>query len=95
MQTQTYTIDIRPRRQATLPRELLERLGVDVGDKLEAKVSKKSIVLRSNKQVFTDAFNEIRRIVKESGVTEEEMQKSVEITRKELYEKNFGSKSFS
>lgn len=93
----TYTIDIRPRRQATLPKKLLDVLGVNVGDKLIAEVNKnkKSLVLKPSKQVFTDAFNELTRIVKESGITEEEIQKSLRETRQEIYDKRYRSKGIS
>ncbi|OGG04485.1 hypothetical protein A2W14_06300 [Candidatus Gottesmanbacteria bacterium RBG_16_37_8] len=91
----TYTIDIRPRRQTTLPKKLLEELGLEVGDKLVASVKNKTIILKSNKQVFTDAFDEIQRIVKESGITEEEIQKSLRETRQEIYDKRYRSKGIS
>lgn len=93
----TYTIDIRPRRQATLPRKLLDELGVSVGDKLIAEVEKdkKSLVLKPSKQVFTDALNEIQRIVKESGISEKEIQKSTREMRQEIYERRYRSKGVS
>ena len=91
----TYTIDIRPRRQATLPKKLLEELGLNVGDKFVASIKNKTVILKSNKQVFTDAFDEIQRIVKESGITEEEIQKSLRETRQEIYDKRYRSKGLS
>ena len=91
----TYTIDIRPRRQATFPKKLLEELGLEVGDKLVASVKNKTLIMKTNKQVFMDTFDEIQRIVKESGITEEEIQKSLRETRQELYDKRYRSKGLS
>lgn len=91
---QTYTIDIRPRRQATLPRPLLKEVGIDVGDKLVAEVKDKKIILKPKKEVFLDLLKEIQRIVKESGVPEGEMQENLKKIRKEIYAKRY-SKSVS
>ncbi len=74
---QTYTIDIRPRRQATFPRTLLNQVGLGVGDKLVAQVVDKKIVLKPQRQVALDAFAELQRIVQESGVPEKEIQDAI------------------
>lgn len=91
---QTYTLNIRPRRQATLPRPLLKEVGIDVGDKLVAEVKDKKIILKPKKEVFLDLLKEIQRIVKESGVPESEMQENLKKIRKEIYAKRY-SKSVS
>lgn len=80
---QTYTIDIRPRRQATFPKSLLKELGVDVGDKLEAEIKDKKIVLKPKKQVFLDALKEIQKAFKESGIPEKEFQDAIIRDREE------------
>ncbi len=92
---QTYTIDIRPRRQATFPQELLKEVGIDVGDKLVAEIRDKQIILKPRKQVFLDALKEIQRIVKASGVTEEELQKAAQLDRKRWAAQKYGLKSLS
>lgn len=74
---QTYTIDIRPRRQATFPKALLKELDLDVGDKLEAKADGKKIILKAKKQMALDALKEIQRIFQESGIPEKEFQDAV------------------
>lgn len=86
---QTYTIDIRPRRQTTLPKSLLEKVGAKVGDQFVATVKKNEIVLKAKKQIALNAFSELQRIVKESGVSEKEMQENAVKIRKELYEKRY------
>ncbi|MCJ7740571.1 AbrB/MazE/SpoVT family DNA-binding domain-containing protein [Candidatus Microgenomates bacterium] len=86
---QTYTIDIRPRRQATFPRTLLNQVGLKVGDKLVAQVVNKKIILKPQRQVALDAFAELQRIVQESGVPEKEIQDNLIKIRKEIYAKRY------
>jgi len=84
---QTYTIDIRPRRQTTIPKKLLEKVGVGVGDKLEAVVENKRIILKPKKQIALDALAEIKRLINESGVSETQMQKNLAKIRKDIYDR--------
>lgn len=81
---QTYTIDIRPRRQTTFPRSLLEAIGADVGDQLTATIKNDEIVLKPKKRIAMDAFSALQKAFQESGIPEEEMQKNLVRIRKEL-----------
>lgn len=89
---QTYTIDIRPRRQATLPRELLKEVGIDVGDKLVAEIKNKQIILKPRKQVFMDALKALQKAFQESGIPEKEMQDNLRKIRQEIYDKRYASR---
>lgn len=86
---QTYIIDIRPRRQATFPRKLLEELGLKEGDKLEAFVKDKKIILKSKKQISMDAFKAIQKAIQESGIPESEFQDNLVKIRKQIYEERY------
>lgn len=86
---QTYTLDIRQRRQATFPKSLLEEVGVDVGDKLVAKVENKKIVLKPQKQAAMDAFKALQKAFQESGIPESEFQESIKKDREEYVRKNY------
>lgn len=86
---QTYTIDIRTRRQATFPKPLLEEVGIDVGDKLIAEVKDKKIVLKPNKQVAIDALKALQKAFQESGIPESEFQESIKRDREEYARKNY------
>ena len=83
---QTYTINIRPRRQATFPKKLLEELGVDVGDDFEAYTEEKKIVLKPKKQIALEAFKELQKAVQESGISKKEMLENLDKIRQEEYE---------
>mgnify|MGYP001597922014 CR=1 FL=1 len=89
---QTYTIDIRPRRQATFPQELLGRVGVDVGDKLIAEIKDNLIVLKPRKQAAMDALKQLQKAFQESGIPEKEMQDNLKKIRQEIYDKRYASR---
>jgi len=82
-----YTIQIRPKRQATFPSSLLEALGVDVGDAVEVTLKGKKAVIKSKKQIALDALREIQRIVKESGISERKMLRDLDKQRQETSKK--------
>ncbi len=71
-----YLIDIRKRRQATFPAELLRQLGVGVGDALEAKVKGKEAILKPKKQIALEALKEIQKIFNKSKITEKELEET-------------------
>lgn len=84
---QTYVLDIRARRQTTLPKELLNKLNLSVGDSVRAYIENKRLVLEPQKQVALDAFRALQIAVKESGVSEKDMQTNVRKIRRHLNEK--------
>ena len=88
---QTYTIDIRPRRQTTIPQALLQQIGVNVGDQLIATAQNASLVLKPKKQVFMDALKALQKAFQESGIPESEFQESIKKDREEYARKNYPS----
>lgn len=71
------TLSIRPRRQATFPKSILSELGVGVGDTLEIEVDGGRAVITPRKKIALDALEEIQKIFKESGISEEEMTSDI------------------
>ena len=92
---QTYTIDIRPRRQVTFPKPLLEKLGVGVGDAVIAETKDNTITLKPRKQAFLDLLKEMQRIVKESGVPEAELQEAAKNYRRQKALVSYAATSIS
>lgn len=88
---QTYMIDIRGRRQTTIPKPLLQKIGVSIGDRLVASAEGEKIILKAQKRVFLDTLGELQKIVKKSGITERQMQKNLSKIRKEIYVKRYSS----
>ncbi len=86
---QTYTIDIRPRRQTTIPQALLQEVGVGVGDQFVATAQNSSLVLKPKKQVFMDALKALQKAFKESGIPESEFQEAIQRDREAYARKNY------
>lgn len=61
---------IRARRQLTLPGDLCDQLGLEVGDKLNVTVESGTLVARPARDAALDALKEIRRLFDRSGLTE-------------------------
>jgi len=91
MQTYSTDILIRPRRQATFPKKILEKIDASVGDRLAVYVKGNNLILKTRKQRALDALAEIQRIIKESGVSEKEMQKNAVKIRRQMYAKRYAS----
>jgi bifunctional DNA-binding transcriptional regulator/antitoxin component of YhaV-PrlF toxin-antitoxin module len=79
----TYTIDIRQRRQATIPSAVLVQLGVGVGDSLEIEVSGKKAVVTPKKQIALEALAEIQKAFQKSPISEKEMLDSIDKSRQD------------
>lgn len=77
----TYTIQIRDRRQVTLPTALLKKFNLAVGDNLEIQLDNNFAVIKPKKRVALDAFKEIQVAFAKSAVTEKELQKALENRR--------------
>lgn len=84
---QTYTLNIRTKRQTTIPELLLQQVGLKVGDKLVATVKEESIILKPQKKVALDLLKEIQKIFKESGVPESEIQEAIRKDREKEAQK--------
>jgi len=85
-----YIINIRDRRQVTLPAAVLSQLLVDEGDKLSLTVVDKKIVAQPAKEQAMDNLKAIQKAFQESGITEKELQDSGVKIRKQLVEKLHG-----
>ena len=71
-----FTIDIRTRRQATFPAELLRLMGVSVGDQLEITIKDKQAVIKPKKQIALEALNAIQKAFIDSGISLSQLEKS-------------------
>lgn len=77
-------ITIRDRRQITLPRLFLNKFGLDVGDKLIMKLEPNEIKIEPIKTKTIDLLSKIQEVVKESNISEKEIQESGRSIRKKL-----------
>jgi AbrB family looped-hinge helix DNA binding protein len=77
-------IALRDKRQVTLPAELCDKIGIKPGDSLDASVEGEALVIKPSRSVALDALKELRRAVKESGVTLEELLEGGRQARQEV-----------
>lgn len=77
----TYTLNIRPKRQVTLPQDVLDSMGVVVGDTLSLQVENAQVILRPKKQVALDALKEIQSAFSQSTISESELQSDLKSQR--------------
>lgn len=83
---------IRQRRQITLPADFCEELDLRVGDSVAVDMANGSIRLTPTRERFLDALGELQRIVRESGVTEAELQREGRRIRAELSRQRYGQR---
>ena len=77
-----YTLYIRPRRQATFPRDFLRQLGLEVGDSVQIKVEGDKAVLTPRKKIALNALKEIQNIFSKSEIPESQLQADLSRGRK-------------
>ncbi|MEK7079191.1 MAG: AbrB/MazE/SpoVT family DNA-binding domain-containing protein [Patescibacteria group bacterium] len=80
-------ITIRDRRQITIPRIFLTKFGLDVGDKLIVKLQGNEMKIEPLKSNTVDLLTKIHEIIKDSGISEKEIQASARALRKKLVKK--------
>jgi len=88
----TYIVNIRPRRQITIPQEVLNQLLVSQGDKLSLEVVNKKIIVKPVKEQAIDSLKAIQKAFQKTKISEAELQESGEKIRKNLADKLYGAK---
>lgn len=91
--TESKAIMLRPRRQLTLPSEICEQLGLEVGSKLRVAVEGDRLVGWVVRNSALDALKEIRRLFQQSGLTEPELQQAGREVRERLTDSRHVRKS--
>ena len=88
----TFLVNIRERRQITLPGAVLLKLGLSVGDNLALNVENDRLVAKPAKKQALDTLKAIQKIFGSSKISEKELQKSGRAIREklssELYEED-------
>lgn len=85
----TIDIVLRERRQITLPAEICEQLGLQTGDRLEARLENDAIIVRAKRSVALRALRDIQSAFASSGISEEELQAEGRRVRDELYKERY------
>ena len=82
---------LRPKRQITLPAEVCDALGLQLGDHLEVSLVEDGVLLRPRKLVALEALHEIQRAFAGSGLSEEEIQAEGRRIREQLSRGRYGA----
>jgi antitoxin component of MazEF toxin-antitoxin module len=81
---------IRERRQVTLPRDICQELGLEIGDTVTLEVEDGSLRVTPSKKRALDALAEIQAAFQASGITEAELLAEGRRIRRELNKEQYG-----
>lgn len=81
-----FIVNIRDRRQITLPADVLSQLGLSVGDNLAIQVKEQKFVAKPVQEQAVDTLKAIQKIFQNSKISEGELQKAGQKLRRKLSE---------
>ena len=87
-----YRSQVRDRGQLTIPKEIREKGALYDGEAVTIIPIGDAILVSPQKLGLEDARREIRKLMKRSGVTAEELLEGLKGTRTELFEETYGTK---
>jgi len=90
--TKPYKSQIRERGQLTIPKKVREKGALYDGESVSIIPVGNSILVTPQKLGLEEARREIRKIMKDSGVTLEDLLEGLEQERKRLSEETYGEK---
>lgn len=85
-----YLVNIRNRRQITLPRQLLVQIDASIGDKLVFDAQEDKLIAKPVKEQVVDTLSAIQKAFQKSKVTEKGLQESGQKIREKLTQKLYG-----
>ena len=80
----TFIVNIRDRRQITLPFDILNRLGLSVGDSLSIQVKKQELIIKPIREQAMDTLRAIQKVFQKVKISENELQKAGRDLRRKL-----------
>jgi AbrB family looped-hinge helix DNA binding protein len=87
-----YKAEIRARGQLTIPKEVREKGPLYEGETVSIIPVGDSILVTPQRLALDEARREIRKIMRASGITLEELLDGLEDERKFLFEETYGAK---
>ncbi len=88
----TYRSHIRERGQLTIPKEIRERGSLSDGETVTIIPVGDAILVSPQKLGLEEARREIRKLMKRTGVTAEELLEGLREARAKLHEETYGAK---
>jgi AbrB family looped-hinge helix DNA binding protein len=81
---------LQERGQVTIPREIRDKLGLEPGDMIAFVETEHGIMISPQEMVAMDALDKMGALLREKGITLEELIESGREIRGELIEKEYG-----
>jgi len=88
----TMTGEIKAKGQLTIPKKIRDRLKLEEGQAVTFLAIGDSVIISPKRLDLDEARRQIRRIVKESGLTEGEILSGLKKERKALCREKYGKK---
>jgi len=89
----SITAAIKARGQLTIPKKIRLMSHLEEGQVVSIIPVGDSVLITPRRLELDDARREIKRILKETGITPEELLASLREEREELYQETYGKKS--
>jgi bifunctional DNA-binding transcriptional regulator/antitoxin component of YhaV-PrlF toxin-antitoxin module len=86
------TTGIKARGQLTIPKKIRVMGHLEEGQVVSIIPVGDSVIITPKRLALDEARREIRRILKASGLTEQELLKGLDQEREELYQETYGKK---
>lgn len=87
---QRQLVRVQEKGQVTIPLEIRQKLGLKKGDLVTFVETEQGIVIKPAEIIVGEALDEIGKVLKEKGITLEELMERGRETRGELIEKEYG-----
>ena len=88
-----YTSEIKSRGQLTIPKKIREKCTLEEGQVVSLIPVGDSVFVTPKRLLLDEARREIRKILKASGISVEELLSGIKEERKGLFEETYGPKS--
>jgi AbrB family looped-hinge helix DNA binding protein len=88
----SFDREIKDRGQLTIPKKIRETGGIGEGGWVTIIPAGEALIILPKRYDLDEARKKIRKILKDSGITEEDLLKGLEEEREALYEETYGRK---
>jgi AbrB family looped-hinge helix DNA binding protein len=90
--TKSFTAEIKSRGQLTIPKRIREKNHLEEGQIVSIIPIGDAVIITPKRLELDEARREIRRILKASGLTAEEILEGLKEEREKLYQENYAHK---
>lgn len=87
---QTQVVRVQGKGQVTIPLEIREKLGLKKGDLVTFVETEAGIIIKPAEVIVGEALDEIGKLLKEKGVTVEELIEKAREERNKLIDTEYG-----